>query len=378
MTTIVKAASAAQFLSLVPRLLGYRPTQSLVLIPFAGSRSLGAVRLDLPDDPASADSVAATVLGMVCRLPDADALVAIVYTDDAFADGMPHAGLLTAIVDRADACGIRVSDSLCVAADAWGSSFDPGLPSAGRPLAELGDEPRGAAHLPIRDGDQAGGADLPAAQPGEREGVARALQSLADAVGLLCGADAAPDAARQPSASHERIDPLALSTVCLLDNLPTLFEDVLDWDAASLAPYDAAALIWCLARPALRDIALVEWCGGLAAGEEAFDAQLRWEAGEEYPAHLAMHMWGEGARPDPERLARALEMARRAATVAPAALAAGPLATCAWLAWALGRSTHADLYARQACDLEPEHGLAEIVRSFVHAGHLPDWAFRRR
>ena len=32
----------------------------------------------------------------------------------------------------------------------------------------------------------------------------------------------------------------------------------------------------------------------------------------------------------------------------------------------------------QACDLEPEHGLAEIVRSFVHAGHLPDWAFRPR
>ena len=56
----------------------------------------------------------------------------------------------------------------------------------------------------------------------------------------------------------------------------------------------------------------------------------------------------------------------------------GPLATCAWLAWALGRSTHAELYARRACDIEPEHGLAEIVQSFVHAGHLPDWAFRRR
>ncbi len=36
MTTIVKAANAAQFLSLVPKMLGYRPARSLVLIPFAG------------------------------------------------------------------------------------------------------------------------------------------------------------------------------------------------------------------------------------------------------------------------------------------------------------------------------------------------------
>ena len=87
MTTIVKAASAAQFLALVPRMLGYRPTQSLVLIPFAGSRSLGAMRVDLPADPASVDAAAATVLGMVCRLPEADAVVAVTYTDESFADG---------------------------------------------------------------------------------------------------------------------------------------------------------------------------------------------------------------------------------------------------------------------------------------------------
>ena len=49
-----------------------------------------------------------------------------------------------------------------------------------------------------------------------------------------------------------------------------------------------------------------------------------------------------------------------------------------WLAWALGRSTHAERYAILACEVEPEHGLAEIVRSFVLAGHLPDWAFRRQ
>ena len=50
MTTIVKAANAAQFLSLVPKMLGYRPTRSVVLIPFAGARSIGAMRFDLPGE----------------------------------------------------------------------------------------------------------------------------------------------------------------------------------------------------------------------------------------------------------------------------------------------------------------------------------------
>ena len=90
-----------------------------------------------------------------------------------------------------------------------------------------------------------------------------------------------------------------------------------------LAPFDAAALIWCLARPALRDIALVQWCGGIAAGDEALDAQLRWESGEEYPAHLAMQMWGEGERPDPDRLEAALALSRRIAAAAPRAVRAG-------------------------------------------------------
>lgn len=374
MTTIVKAASAAQFLSLIPRMLGYRPTRSLVAVPFRGSRSHGAMRFDLPGDDESVDAAAATVIGMVCRLPDADAAAFVVYTDETFAGGMPSTALSAALRDRADACGIRVTDALCVGADAWGSYFDADLPPGGRDLAELGDEPGGAEHLGIAEGDQATGATLPEIDDLERADIARALVSLGDAVALVCG----PDVDRDVPDVDARIDPAALSAVCMLDDLPALFEDALRFDPEDISPYEDAALIWCLSRPALRDIALVEWCGGITAGDEAFDAQLRWEAGEEYPAHLAMHMWGEGARPDPERLERALERARRTAAVAPLAYRPGPFATCAWLSWALGRSTHAELYARQACEIEPEHGLAEIVQSFVHAGHLPDWAFRRR
>ncbi|WP_375386732.1 DUF4192 family protein [uncultured Microbacterium sp.] len=386
MTTIVKAADAAQFLSLVPRMLGFAPRRSLVLVPFAKSRSLGAMRVDLPVDEIDLDTAAATFIGMVCRIPSADAVAAVIYTDVAFGDrGVPEEALVRGILRRADACGLRVTDALCVAADAWGSYLDSALPPGGRRLDALDTGPADAAGVPEPVGDQWSGAELPPVDLAVKERVARALVALRAAVDLLCGTDAsarstAPGADGAPVVGGDetgRIDPAALAAVCDLDDLPTLFEDALQWDAASLETYDIAVLIWCLARPALRDIALVQWCGDLEDGDEALTAQLRWEAGEEYPAHLAMHMWGEGAQPDPERLETALELARRAAAAAPAQHRAGALATCAWLSWALGRSTHAERYAERACDLEPEHGLAEIVRSFVLAGHLPDWAFRR-
>jgi Domain of unknown function (DUF4192) len=393
MTTTVKAASAAQFLSLVPKMLGYQPTRSLVLVPFAGARSVGAMRFDLPTEAEAGevDRLAATFIGMVCRIAEADAVAAVSYTDERGTDeAIPQRALIEALQRRADACGVRVTDALWVSGDGWGSHLDPTCPPGGRPLGELADEPPGAEHLAIADGDQGAGAELPAVDLAEKERTARAIAGLEKAIRLLCGPDSirpVPPGARpheeeaptrdEDSSDGARVDPQALATVCLLDDLPTLFEEALRWDAAALDSFDAAALTWCLARPALRDIALVQWCGGLAAGDEALEAQLRWESGEEYPAHLAMQMWGEGERPDPDRLEAALALSRHVAAAAPRPLRAGPLATCAWLAWAVGRSTHAERYALLACEIEPEHGLAEIVRSFVLAGHLPDWAFRR-
>lgn len=376
MTTIVKAADAAEFLSLVPRMLGFTPRRSLVVIPFADTRSLGAMRFDLPDDDTAVDRIAATVVGMACRVSDADAVALVVYADGCAGDGMPRHPFVLALEGRAHACGLHVTDALWVVDDGWGRYAGP---AAVHDLADLaGAETPGLT----ADGDQASGADLPPAEPADVAAVSRALMGFTTAVRVLCGPDAASGRVSAVDdcdipADDERIDPQALAAVCALDDLPVLFERMLGWNAASLSPFDSATIAWCLARPALRDIALVQWCRGQAAGDDALDAQLRWEAGEEYPAHLAMQMWGEGERPDPARLSGVLGLVRRVASLAPPSHRAGVLATAAWISWALGRSTHADLYAMQACEDEPEHGLAEIVRSFVLAGHLPDWAFQR-
>lgn len=370
MPTTVKAADAAQFLALVPRLLGYTPTRSLVLVPMAGNRSVGAMRLDLPpgDDPQTVGRLAASVVGMVCRVSGADAFVAVVFTDESASVGLPHGRLVNALRRRAEAGGLAVLDALVVGSGGWGSHFDPDLPGGGHPLSVL--QTTTPLDLPVAAGDQSTGATLPPHRAAERRLVGAAVASLRTSLEVLCGIPA--DAGRVG-----RVDPAALEAACELDDLPRLFEQALRWDAGALPPMRAAMLAWCLSRPALRDVALVQWATDVVGGEDALDAQRRWEDGEEYPADLASVMWGDGPRPEPDRLESGIELTRHVAALAPKRLRPGALSACSWLSWALGRSTHAERYAELALEIEPDHGLSDIVRSFVIAGHLPDWAFRR-
>lgn len=371
MTTIVKATTPAEFLSFVPRMLGYVPSDSVVLIPFDGTRTLGAMRIDLPAI-ADTDAAAATCVGLVCRIEAADALAVVVFTDECFDGGRaPASALAEGIRERADASGLRVVDMLCRAPDGWASYLDADARSGGRPLSELLDgdgSPTAPAGLPLAAGDQWTGAALPVVDLAEKERVGHALQAIRVAIEGIGSNAAGPTV---------RVDPRGLEAVCLLDDLPALFEEALQWNPEMLDPFDAALLLWCLERPATRDVALVQWCDDIDRGDEAMAAQLRWEAGEPYPAEIAKRMWGEGPQPSAERLRGALEVTPRVAAAAPRAARPAPLAVCAWLSWALGRSTHAEWFIGQAAEIDPAHGLTGIVQAMVRRGHLPEWAFAR-
>jgi len=391
MSTIVRAADAAQFLSVLPHMLGCTPHDSVVVVPLAQGRSLGVLRVDLPSEEAAAGA-AASIIGMACRIAEVETVMIVVYTDaeisadsadgdGAAADGgarsagaLPHRPVVDALLNRADDCGLPVGDALIVAANGWGSARADDLPPGGHPLAAItprDDLPAEAVDGPLA-ADQAAGARLPLPGATRRRAVGQALRSLDAALETLCGIP------RVSGSAPSRIDPAALQAACALDDLPALFERALSWNAEDLAPMDAAMLGWCFARPALRDVALVQWASDVDGGDAAMEAQRRWEDGEEYPSDLAEVMWGDGPRPDPVRLDTALRLARAVAAVMPKKRRAGALAVCGWIAWARGRSTHAEAYIRQALHAEPRHGLAEIVGSFVTAGHLPDWAFRAR
>lgn len=371
MQTIVTASDPAQFLSLVPALVGCRPTRSLVLVPLRDGASLGALRVDLgPDAADTAELSASTLIGMMCRVQDANALIAVVYTDVSATPGLPYRALMDALRVRADACGLRLVDAITVAADGWGSHLD--AERRVRALDELGPEsaPVPVAGVGLVTGDQNAGTELPEVSDAEHRDMQEAQALLGRALEILGDVEAPPTDGRGP------ITAPALQVAGTLADLPMLYEVVLEGEADDLPPLTLALLAWCLARPSMRDIALVQWSADLELGEQADAAQRRWEGGEEYPMSLAERLWGEGGRPDPARLQRALALARRVAALVPDQ--AGPLAVCAWLSWALGRSTHAERYAQRAHDVDPSNRLAEIVRTFTVNGHLPDWAFRRR
>ncbi|TFV84454.1 DUF4192 family protein [Microbacterium sp. dk485] len=373
MTTIFRAAGAADFLALVPRLLGYRPTRSLVLIPFDGNRTLGGLRLDLPATlgRTELDSMCSTYIGMVCKVSHADAVAVIAYTDETFAasEGPPQGELVRALLAQADLCGLRVSEALCVAADGWGSYLDAGCPPGGHPLTDIPYDHEAFADEPLPTEDQASGADLPTVDLAEKERLGLALREIDRAMSALFGDE------RQPSDRPLARD--ALSTVGRMDDVPLLLEEAIEYAPAEMDPYEAAAVVWCLMRPGLRDVALVQWARDLAAGDEAFAAQMRYADGGEYPEHLAAPIWGEGPSPDPHRLQAALALTRHLAAAAPRPARPGILAAAAWVAWALGRSTHAGRYAEMAREIDPGHGMAGIVLTFAASGHLPEWVYRR-
>lgn len=172
--------------------------------------------------------------------------------------------------EQAQSAGLHLVDALVVNDSRWariGTSDE---------LAELDAVPDQLSGM-VTAGDQFSGAELP--EPDAE------LAAAAAAV-----------AARLSVAS----DPLGPGA------LLTLFEAVLDEPIERLTAHDWADLVWYLARPALRDVALMQWAGDQEAGLLALQAQLAWEDGTEYPSDLARVMWGEGARPDPKRLERAL------------------------------------------------------------------------
>ncbi|MBZ4487435.1 DUF4192 domain-containing protein [Microbacterium sp. cx-55] len=369
MTTIIKAADAADLLTMVPHLLGFAPSRSVVLIPFSGGRSAGGMRFDLPPGDTDPAAFASTVLGLACRVSLVDAIVAIVYGDEAIDADVPRRAVADAIERAAHRSGLDVIDLLYVGPDSWTRYLGDAHPPGGHALTALPAPPAAAtAATGTPHPDHLSGAELPAVDLASRERVGQALRQLEFALGVVAGAPA--------PASGERVDPLAFSAVSALDDLPVFFELALEHETDETNVFGLATLIWCLSRPALRDVGITTWIDGVDAGDRAFEAQLRWENGAQYPSGPAERMMGEGERPDADRLADALAVARWAAAVAPRDVRPGALSVCGWLSWALGRSSHAEHYALAACEIDPEHGLSRIVLSMVQAGHLPDWAFR--
>lgn len=367
MTTLLRASDSAEFLGIVPTLAGFTPRRSIVLLPFRGTRTEGAMRLDLPDEAAHLEEYAASAVGLLLRVHGTDGLALVVYTDDAphpTRDGLvlPHAVAVDAVLGCAEDAGLRVLDALCTTPAGWASYLqdEPAL----HPLDAIPPAPDSPRRADV-SGDQSAGSALPDSSPEERADVEDALQSL---TALFDGTGRA-----RPTGSE---DPRALAALVLLEDVPAFFESVLA--APALPPFATAALLWCLDRPLLRDTALAQWATDQEGGSRALAAQIAFAgSGTAVPDELGRLFLGQGPTPDGDRLRRALSAVRVTASRAPRSARPAVLTAAAWLSWALGRATHAGHYLDAAREIDPDYGLAVLLESLIEQAVLPEWAFNR-
>lgn len=375
MTTILQASGGADLLSLVPLLTGFRPQRSLVLLPFTGPRTCGALRLDLPPGPdalettgdgaAGIDAFAATAIGMACRIPDVDAVAIIVYAEEEPMLGgvLPRADLVEQLSRRASMCGLRIVEALCSGNEEWADYRSPDDPPL--PLSALPSAPR-VPGVGAVDPDQRSGAVLPVVERGEKRAVRDAVRALDRSPGL-----------RTVLFSPPPLDPARLTEALGIDGAVPFFERALV-DASALSTAESAALIWMLDRPLLRDVALVQWARDESTGAAALTAQLEFDGDRSvFPTDIGEVILGRGPRPDGGRLRAALAIVRNAAAQAPRSHRGGALAAAAWLSWALGRSTHAGRYLDQAEAIGRVPPFGDLLRTLINAAVLPDWAFVR-
>jgi len=396
MTTVVKTHHAEDFLALVPQLAGFHPRNSVVLVAFRGSRTCAALRFDIPVRVTSSQfpSVAGRLVGMLCKVKGADAVVPVVYTDDGFgaAGEIPHREFVDTLLSGAMKAGFLVRDAFCVAPNGWGSYLDEGCPPTGRPLARIALSPvHEAVHASGGRtlGEVDDGADLPQVDLVTVERIARRLalyrseadRRRCDSTSLISDGFAATEPADDSRAVVEAAEPdaspgMAPDDVTLFDDLPQFAEDVLRHDPECIDEATVTILILCLSSPPLRDAVMLQWAFGIEVGERALEENARYlEGGDVFGLSVAPLMWGDGPRPDVARVTRAIPLLKCTAARAPRSMRPPLLCMLAWLNWALGRSSLASRFLTVTEQIDPEYGLAEVLRSMLDAGHLPEWAF---
>lgn len=134
--TILKATSPADFLAALPRLTGMTAPESLFIVLFDGPRTLGAARVDLPENlPALLDSPGPELAAWLRTVAEialrGDAAAVVVQTDAELSVQplrSPHGTLTGVLADVLHEAGVSVRDALAVGSDGWASFMGTEFP----------------------------------------------------------------------------------------------------------------------------------------------------------------------------------------------------------------------------------------------------------
>ncbi len=376
MTEVPRAQTDADFIAMVPALIGYHATNSLVCVAFNGKQAFGGFRIDLPPRRRTSDyrAVATTIIGMLSRVRGANRVAPVIITDATFADenGVPWVDFARYLADRLEDAGFGMVSALCVAADGWANYFDPDYPRAGRPLAEIASSP---------------------------------MQKRAE----VMRAPALSEWATLPEVTDDEIDEFAMDVVAVRDGdyacelmtfevtgLSGFIEHVAETEAP-LPPAEEALLLLTCQAPSNRDVITMQVAFGDTVGEavaadneELLEIQARTGGSMDdvVRAEIAAGrrsledddfsklLMGVGTmRPDVRRMESTITKLKRIVALAPAHYRLGPLCILAWLLWGRGLGSAAGHFVDSALAIDPEYGMALVLRTIFSSGRLPEWVY---
>lgn len=370
-THILKASTSADFLAMVPALVGFAPRDSVVIVIFRGKRTAGAMRIDLPRSPARAvhKRVVNTCLGMLSRLVGIDSIVPVIYTDRGFGGDVviPESDFAEVLLRRLKHCGFDLREALCVAPDGWASYLEGDVVAGGHPLDEIAEStvadtvPADWRRLPdIQDLPSR----VPDAPPAARARMAADLalyMGLRDRVSEL-------DEGVDSDADHLEGE---FAPIHPLVDIPLFAEDALAWDTATLES-DGAMLLFMIQGPPARDLVMLQWATSLEVGDAIFDdPHAVWVAGVD----IGDLMLGKAPRPDVERLERGIEILQDLVSRAEDHARRAPLCMLVWSFWALGRASHAAAYLAEVRAIDPGYSMGELLDTVLTNIPVPEWAF---
>lgn len=323
----IKISSGADLIALVMHSVGFKPTESLVLIAMAGKRIRATLRIDLPPNEAGNETLAVLATSTMLGDVEADGSLFFIFTEETGIDGQPSEALVETLIRELDKGGIPARDGWLINPEGWGSYLE--LDVTMHPMTEVTDSVL-SAELTFRGSSYAA--------------------TNAAAIPEFVGDATAPAARIAALVTMDEVDPFDTEAEPMA-TARNAWQSALDSQGGG---GDNTALIAFLQNVMVRDRLMVDVVS-VATSVEDFSNAL---------------MGQFTSVPNWRRVDAAEATLARLLTETPGTYRAPLLTITGWLEWLKGRGTNAGHYFAAALQADRGYRLAQLLDQLVGAGYI--------